>query len=103
MRYVKWVFLLFIAGVLLACAAGGHTNLSDPEYKAGMKMGTEYAKKDTIGINCIAYPLRRISVPNWARKHNPTLNEQGRSDMFKQGFYHGYQLEFPNAHSLQCE
>ncbi len=103
MLYGKWLLLFLITGLLLACASTGQTNLNDPEFAEGMQMGKEYARKDTIGINCIAHPLRSISVPNWARRHNKTLNEQGRSEMFKQGFYFEYQREFPNAHSLQCE
>jgi len=104
MRIHQGALLLAITVFFLACAATGGNNLTDPEYNEGMQMGKQYAQKDVIGINCYRYRApRRPVAANWARKHNPTLEEQGRSEMFKQGFYFGYQREFPHAFSLQCE
>lgn len=101
MKYTRIFTLASVLFLLGACSAvdTADNNRVGPEYYDGRTMGEKHAKMDAARIKCNAIK----PVPSsWARKHNPILEEQGRSKMFKQGFYAGYRKELVLNWEMRC-
>jgi len=102
MNYTRLFVLAAVLFLLLACSAAD-VDTNDkfgPEYYAGRAMGEKYAKMDSGRINCTGL---KPNPSSWSRRHNPELEEQGRSDIFKQGFYGGYRRILEENYQMKCQ
>ena len=100
MKYIRLSVLAYALFLLLACSAADVNDKCGPEYYDGRTMGETYAKKDAARLKCTT----NKPIPSrWSREHNPELEEQGRSEMFKRGFYGGYSKILRESWEMKCD
>ena len=64
-----------------------------PEYRAGRKMGEDYAKRDAEEIaQSVHGKPARVEAAIRAKSFDRELREQGKSEEFIKGFHFGYRM-----------
>jgi hypothetical protein len=81
-KTVTSLFPLVILLITVSCVTT-YTPESRAEYYKGSNMGRKYAKTDAMNLNYVRSRTR-------PQKYEKLLQEQGRSEPFKRGFYYGY-------------
>ena len=104
MNILKLTFSLIIILFIVSCA----TSQSSPtgsDHQKGYNMAREFAKKDAMKNSaCFGYTRhnRRAHFEPKASKYTKLLQDQGRSEAFIKGFYHGYDNYYREFLDLYC-
>ena len=90
--------LILIATLFIASCA---TTRVGPEYEDGRRYAYDIAKKDAWEFDCYWYPSKVFSGFK-AREYTDSLRSQGKSQMFIEGFYFGYERTYWNQLRVKC-
>jgi hypothetical protein len=97
MNLTKTLLILLAALFIASCA----TTRVGPEYEAGRLYAYDIAKKDAWDLDCYWYK-RKVEAAFKARDYTETLRSQGKSQMFIEGFYYGYERTYWDQIRVKC-
>lgn len=72
------------------------------EYEAGRLYAYEIAKKDASDFQCFRYTTYVLAAFENREKHMEMLRTQGKSQVFVEGFYYGYERTYQDQLVAKC-
>jgi hypothetical protein len=99
MHRVKTLLIVLIALFIASCATSSRVG---PDYEAGRLYAYDIAKKDAWDFQCYWYPLH-VRAAFKAREYTETLRSQGKSQVFIEGFFFGYERTYSDQIRVKCQ